>query len=155
MRTTTLLLVLLASTPALAKSWQGIDPGTSKRAQIVEKFGEPSRTATSDGKEVLAYFEKSAIKGTKQVQFRVDPATQLVERIDVFPSVAVDRDMVENTYGPPCPSGKETKAVCYVKKMTEDFRTYLVYQRSGLVVFLQEDGKQVHSFTYTTPQGAK
>ncbi len=155
MRTTTLLLVLLASTPALAKSWQGIDPGTSKRAQIVEKFGEPSRTATSDGKEVLAYFEKSAIKGTKQVQFRVDPGTQVVERIDVFPSVAVDRDMVENTYGPPCPSGKETKAVCYVKKMTEDFRTYLDYQRVGLAVFFHEDGKLVNSFTYTAPQGAK
>jgi len=155
MRTAPLLLVLLASAPALAKSWQGIDPGTSKRAQIVEKFGEPSRTATNDGKEVLAYFDKSAIKGTKQVQFRVDPATQLVERIDVFPSTVIDREMVENTYGPACPSGKETKAVCYMKKMTEDFRTYLLYQRSGLVVFLQEDGKQVHSFTYTTPQGAK
>jgi hypothetical protein len=156
MRTLPLLVVLLAAAPAVAKPWQGIEPGASKRSQVLEKFGEPSRTVTSDGKEIIAYFDKAAIKGTKQVQFRVDPASQLVERIDVFPAVVVDREAMENTYGPACPSsGKQPSTPCHLKKVTEDFRTYLLYPRLGLAIFLQEDGKTVHSLVFTTQQSAR
>src|SRR3712207_4173397 len=103
MRTPRLLPALVLaltglSLPALAKPWQGIDPGVSKRAEVLEKFGTPSRTVTQDGKEIIAYFQAEAIKGTTQAQFRVDPKTGTVERIDVFPGPVVDKDTIEASY---------------------------------------------------------
>lgn len=154
MKTIAIVAVLLAAAPAVAKPWQGIEPGQSKRDQIIQKFGEPSRVVTNEGKEIIAYLEQKAIKGTKQVQFRVDPGTQLVERIDVFPGPVIDKESVESTYGNACPaSGRQPAAPCYQKKITDDFRTYLLYPKLGLAVFLNEDGKTVHSFIFT-PQPA-
>jgi hypothetical protein len=153
MKTIAIVAVLLATAPAVAKPWQGIEPGQSKREKIIQKFGEPSRVVTSDGKEIIAYLDQKAIKGTKQVQFKVDPGTQLVERIDVFPGPVIDKESVESTYGPACPSGKASASPCYQKKLTDDFRTYLFYARLGLAVFLNEDGKTVNSFIFT-PQPA-
>lgn len=154
MKTIAIVAVLLAAAPAVAKPWQGIEPGQSKRDQVIQKFGEPSRVVTTEGKEVIAYFEQKAIKGTKQVQFKVDPGTQLVERIDVFPGPVIDKESVESTYGNACPaSGRQPAAPCYQKKITDDFRTYLLYPKLGLAVFLNEDGKTVHSFIFT-PQPA-
>jgi hypothetical protein len=156
MKTIAIVAVLLAAAPAVAKPWQGIEPGQSKREQITQKFGEPSRVVTAEGKEIIAYFDQKAIKGTKQVQFKVDPGTQLVERIDVFPGPVIDKESVESTYGPVCPSGgKAPPSPCYVKKLTDDFRTYMLYSRLGLAVFLNEDGKTVHSFIFTTQQAAR
>jgi len=155
MKIIAIIAVLLAAVPAVAKPWQGIEPGQSKREQILQKFGEPSRVVTTEGKEVIAYFEQKAIKGTKQVQFKVDSGTRVVERIDVFPGPVIDRESVESTYGPACPAGKTPSHPCYVKKLTDDFRTYLLYTRLGLAVFLNEDGKTVHSFIFTTQQAAK
>ncbi len=155
MKTIAIVAVLLAAAPAVAKPWQGIEPGQSKREQVLQKFGEPSRTVTADGKEIIAYFDQRAIKGTKQVQFKVDPGTQLVERIDVFPGPVIDKESVESTYGSACPAGKAPPGPCYQKKLTDDFRTYLLYPRLGLAVFLNEDGKTVHSFIFTTQQAAK
>jgi hypothetical protein len=153
MKTIAIVAVLLAAAPAVAKPWQGIEPGQSKRDQVIQKFGEPSRIVTNEGKEVIAYLEQKAIKGTKQVQFKVDPGTQLVERIDVFPGPVIDKESVESTYGNACPAGKAPAAPCYQKKITDDFRTYLLYPKLGLAVFLNEDGKTVHSFIFT-PQPA-
>lgn len=154
MKTIAIVAVLLAAAPAVAKPWQGIEPGQSKRDQVIQKFGEPSRVVTNEGKEIIAYLEQKAIKGTKQVQFKVDPGTQLVERIDVFPGPVIDKESVESTYGNACPaSGKQSAAPCYQKKITDDFRTYLLYPKLGLAVFLNEDGKTVHSFIFT-PQPA-
>ena len=154
MKTIALVAVLLASAPAVAKPWQGIEPGQSKKEQITQKFGEPSRVVTVEGKEIIAYFDQRAIKGTKQVQFKLDPGTQLVERIDVFPGPVIDKESVESTYGNACPSsGKATASPCYQKKLTDDFRTYMLYAKLGLAVFLNEDGKTVHSFIFT-PQPA-
>src|SRR4051794_37264753 len=116
----TTALLLLAAT-AGAKPWNGVDPGTTKREDLVKKFGEPSRAVQLEGKEVLAYFGPQAIKGTSQTQFRVDPTTQLVERIDVFPGPVIEKDAVESTYGPNCNAGGGG-AVCYFKKLTDDFR---------------------------------
>jgi hypothetical protein len=152
MKTIAIVAVLLAAAPALAKPWQGIEPGQSKREQIIQKFGEPSKVVTTEGKEIIAYLDQKAIKGTKQVQFKVDPGTHVVERIDVFPGPVIDKESVESTYGSVCPAGKAPPSPCYVKKLTEDFRTYLLYPRLGLAVFLNEDGKTVHSFIFT-PQG--
>ncbi|HYO54214.1 hypothetical protein [Archangium sp.] len=155
MKTIAIVAVLLATAPAVAKPWQGIEPGQSKREQVIQKFGEPSRVVTTDGKEVIAYFDQKAIKGTKQVQFKVDTGTQQVERIDVFPGPVVDKESVESTYGPVCPSSKASANPCYQKKLTDDFRTYLFYARLGLAVFLNEDGKTVHSLIFTPQPAAK
>jgi hypothetical protein len=156
MKTIAIVAVLLATAPAVAKPWQGIEPGQSKREQVLQKFGEPSRVVTAEGKEIIGYLDQKAIKGTKQVQFKVDPATQLVERIDIFPSPVIDQEAVEGTYGPACPtSGKAPPTPCYVKLLTDDFRTYMLYTRLGLAVFFNEDGKTVHSFIYTPQPPAK
>lgn len=143
------LLLLLALSPgALAKPWHGIEPGVSKKDEVVKKFGTPTKSLTSGGKEVLAYLQKQAIKGTKQAQFRVDPSTQVVERIDVFPGPVIDREAIEGSYGPACAKGAPTAAPCYVKKVTDDFRTYFHYPELGLAVFFNEDGKTVHSLIF-------
>ena len=117
----------------------------------MKRFGPPSKTLSVEGHQVLAYTGPSAIKGTAQAQFRVDPASGLVERIDVFPGPVVDRETVESSYGPPCPaSGAAGAANCFQKRLTEDFRTYYFYPRLGLAVFFDEDGDKVESFVFQT-----
>ena len=150
-----LLLLLLVLLPAVAraKAWSGIEPGVSRRDDVVKRFGPPSKTLTVSGKEVLAYTDGSAMKGTSQAQFRVDPATSLVERIDVFPSTVVDHETVEATFGPICPkAGAPQPAACFQKRLTDDFRTYYVYARIGLAVFFDEQDDRVQSFVYTAPR---
>ena len=157
MKTIAIVAVLLAAAPAVAKPWQGTEPGQSKREQLLQKFGEPSRVVPAEGKEILAYLDEKAIKGTKQVQFTVDPNSQVVERISVFPGPVIDKESVESTYGNACPSGKAAASgPCYQKKLTDDFRTYMLYAKLGLAVFLNEDGKTVHSLIFTLqPTGKK
>jgi hypothetical protein len=155
LRTLAISAVLLFAVPAAAKPWQGIEPGQSKREEIIQKFGGPSRIVTADNKEIIAYFSKEAIKGTTQAQFKVDVATKIVERIDVFPGPVIDKETIENSYGPACPSGPQPATPCYVKKMTDEFRTYFLYQKLGLAIFFNEDGKTVHSFIFTTLKAAK
>jgi hypothetical protein len=143
----------LLSLAALAKPWNGIDPGASHRDEVVKRFGPPNKTLTVSGKEVLAYTDATAIKGTSQAQFRIDPATGVVERIDVFPAGTIDRETVENTFGPSCArAGTPPPAACYQKKLTDDFRTYFVYARLGLAVFFEESEDRVQSFVYTAPK---
>lgn len=155
LRTTAVAALALLALPALAKPWNGIDPGVSKRAEVLEKFGTPSRTVTQDGKEIIAYFQSEAIKGTTQAQFRVDPKSGVVERIDVFPGPVVDKDTIEASYGPMCPSGKQPATPCYQKKITDDFRTYFLYPKLGVAIFFNEDGKTVQSFIFTTLKAAQ
>jgi hypothetical protein len=150
----TVALCLWASM-ASAKAWNGVDPGATKKDEVIKRFGEPSRTVQAEGKDVLAYFGPQAIKGTSQTQFRVDPTSQLVERIDVFPGPMVDKEVVESTYGPPCGSSSSSSSgPCYFKKLTDDFRTYFLYPRIGLAVFFNEDGKTVQSFIFQAPKGS-
>ncbi|WP_224245255.1 hypothetical protein [Hyalangium gracile] len=154
MRTLAVIAVLIAAVPAAAKPWQGIEPGVSKRDEVLQKFGEPSRIVPGD-KEIIAYFGKEAIKGTTQAQFKVDTATKTVERIDVFPGPVIDKETIENSYGGACPNGPQPANPCFVKKMTDEFRTYYLYQKLGLAIFFNEDGKTVHSFIFTTLKAAK
>jgi hypothetical protein len=150
-----LLTLLLLPVAAEAKAWNGIEPGVSRRDEVLKRFGPPSKTLTVSGKEVLAYTEAAAMKGTSQAQFRVDPPTGLVERIDVFPATVIDHDTVEATFGPPCPrSGPPAPTACFQKKLTDDFRTYYVYARLGLAVFFDETDDKVQSFVYTAPRPA-
>ena len=150
---TLLVALLLLAGAARAKAWNGVEPGVTRRDEVVKRFGPPSKTVTVSGKEVLAYTDSSAMKGTSQAQFRVDPGTGVVERIDVFPSTAVDHDTVEATFGPICPKpGAPQPAACFQKKLTDDFRTYYVYARIGLAVFFEESEDRVQSFVYTSPR---
>jgi hypothetical protein len=155
MRTIALVAVLIAALPAAAKPWQGIEPGVSKKDEVTQKFGEPSKMVDQAGKEILAYFGKEAIKGTTQAQFKVDSTTKIVERIDVFPGPVIDKEAIENSYGPACPNGPVPANPCFVKKVTDEFRTYYLYSKLGLAIFFNEDGKTVHSFIFTTIKAAK
>ena len=145
---------LLLASAALAKPWNGIEPGASHREDVVKKFGEPTKTVNHEGKEILAYVGPQAIRGTTETQFRIESANKLVERIDVFPGPTVDKDAVESTYGPQCPSGTTPAGPCYVKKLTDDFQTYFLYAKLGLAVFWNEDGKSVHSFVFQVQKAA-
>jgi hypothetical protein len=146
---------LLLPLVALAKPWNGIEPGVSQRDEVVKRFGPPNKTLTVSGKEVLAYTDATAIKGTSQAQFRIEPSTGVVERIDVFPSAVIDRETVENTFGPACPkAGTPPPTACFQKKLTDDFRTYFIYARLGLAVFFEESEDRVQSFVYTAPKAS-
>ncbi|HEY8209440.1 MAG TPA: hypothetical protein VIG99_18255 [Myxococcaceae bacterium] len=152
MRNALTLAALVALAPAaLAKPWNGIEPGTSKRDEVVKKFGEPSKVVKGDnGKETLAYLGEKAIKGTTQSQFKVDGTSGTVERIDVFPAPVIDKEMVESSYGAACPtSGPAPKDPCYAKKITDNFKSYFVYVKLGLAVFFKDDNKTVSSFVFT------
>jgi hypothetical protein len=149
-------LALVAAPLASARPWNGIEPGITHRDEVVKRFGQPTKTLSVEGHPVLAYTGAGAIKGTTQAQFRVDPATGLVERIDVFPGPQVDRDAVESNYGPPCPAGgPPANGACFLKKLTEDFRTYYFYPRLGLAVFFDEDGERVQSFVFQQVKPAR
>lgn len=152
MRLPLLLAALLCSATSWGRAWQGIEPGTAVRADVVRKFGEPSKVvAGKDGKEVLGYLGPRAIKGTAQTHFRTDPQTQKVERIDVFPAAVIDRETIESSYGLACPGeGVDPSGQpCYLKKVTEDFKAYLLYPSLGLAVFFKSDGKTVLSLVFT------
>ena len=159
MRNALMLATLVALGPvAQAKPWNGIEPGTSKRDEVVKKFGEPSKVVKNDARETLAYLGEKTIKGTTQAQFKLD-ANGTVERIDVFPGPVIDKEMVESNYGPACPtSGPAPRDPCYVKKMAGDnFKMYFVYVKLGLAVFFKEDNKTVGSLVFTsmTPASSK
>lgn len=150
-----MVTLLLVAAVARAKAWNGIEPGVSRRDEVVKRFGPPSKTVTVSGKEVLAYTDSAAMKGTSQAQFRVDPSTGVVDRIDVFPATVVDHETVEATFGPSCPkSGAPQPAACFQKKLTDDFRTYYIYSRIGLAVFFEENEDRVQSFVYTAARPA-
>ena len=73
----------LLSASALAKPWNGIDPGVSHRDDVVKRFGQPSKTLTvAEGS--LAYTESAAIREARRPSSG-SIGTGLVERIDVFP----------------------------------------------------------------------
>jgi len=155
MRFLTLLIAVLSASAAGAKPWNGIEPGASHREDVAKKFGEPSKTVQVETKEILAYVGPQAIKGTTEVQFKIDNGTKLVERIDVFPAPMVDREAVESTYGPACSSGSPPAPACYVKKLTDEFQTYFLYSKLGLAVFWNEDGKSVRSFVFQQPKASR
>ena len=143
------MLLKLALTLILAKPWNGITPGVSTREDVIKKFGEPTKTVNVGGRDVLAYQKDKLIKGTTQAQFKVDPKTELVERIDVFPAPVLTLPDITQAYGPECtieaPEAKDHP--CYLKRSDEK-RNYIVYGMLGLAVFFTPDGKQVQSFAF-------
>jgi hypothetical protein len=150
MRPFIILCVLSAATSALAKPWNGITPGKSKKADVIEKFGQPSKQVNAGGREVYAYLKDRAIKSTVQAQFKVDPATGVVDRIDVFPAVDVSRADVVDSYGKECPEkppAGPNAPDCFLKR-TDGKRVYYLYSALGLAIFFKEDSDQVQSMTF-------
>jgi hypothetical protein len=152
MRGTLIVSLTLLAASASARPWNGIEPGVSTREDVTKKFGDPTKVVSTEGKDVLAYLGHNAIRGTQQAQFKVNPTSQVVERIDVFPGPVIDRDAIENTYGHACAAGPGATNPCYVKKVDERFRTYFQYVKVGLVIFFNDDGKTVESFVFTAPK---
>lgn len=148
MRPAIFSVVLLAPLVGLAKPWNGVTPGKSKKVDVIEKFGTPSKQVNAGGREVFAYLKDKAIKGTVQAQFKIDPGTGLVERIDVFPAVEITRNDIVDSYGPEC-GGKEPADAppCFLKR-TDGKRVYYLYNRLGLAIFFKEDSQQVMSMAF-------
>jgi len=143
------LLIPLFALPAQAATWRGVEPGVTARAAVLKQFGEPSKVIHHKSEDLVGYFASHVIKGTRQVIFRIDTASDVVHRIDVFPATTMTRGLVENTYGPAC-SPKGPEGACYVIKL-QDTQTYLHYASQGLAVFLKSDGRTVFSFVYLPP----
>jgi hypothetical protein len=122
-----LLLALLLPAAARAKAWQGITPGSSTRADVVARFGDPSTEGDLGGRTALVYREDRAIAGTRQAQFVVGDGGVVAE-VNVFPATQLDRESVEGTYG---------KAPH--KSFTEDFRPVWIYRPLGVTVFFGKD----------------
>lgn len=141
---------LLLPALAHAKAWNGITPNETKKADVVAKFGEPSKVVKQGDKEVLAYLGKKAIAGTSQAQFTLTPAG-VVEQISVFPATRPELSEVEETYGKSCEATKAAEP-CYAKKLLDDFKTVFVYKKLGLMVFFGEDKKTVHSMVFSAPK---
>lgn len=147
------LALLLALTPllALAKPWQGINPGGgSSELDVVARFGEPSRKLTARGQLVLVYSGAQAIKGTVQAQFKCDLTTKEVQRIDVYPEPLIDIAAIEKSYGRSCESTGGTEP-CYWRKETAQKHPYFLYPKLGLAIFFKEDDKTVLSFAFLPP----
>lgn len=145
-------LFVLAPWVALAKPWQGIIPGGgSSEFDVIGKFGEPSKRVTAHGQSVLVFSGPKAIKGTIQAQFKCDPATKEVLRIDVYPQPVIDVDAIERSYGKSC---EATAAVepCYWRKETAQKHPYFLYAKLGLAIFFKDDDKTVLSFAFLPPQ---
>lgn len=145
--------LVLVSFSALAKPWQGVTPGPGGTTciDVVFKFGEPSKRTTAKGQEVLVYAGAQAIKGTVQAQFKCDPTTKAVARIDVYPEPVLLIDAIEESYGKSC---EATKAVepCYWRKETAQKHLYVLYAKLGLAIFFKPDAKTVLSFSFLPPQ---
>lgn len=146
--TRTLALTLcLAALCAEARPWNGITPGKSTKADVIEKFGAPSKQLNTGGREVYAYLKDKAIKGTVQAQFKVNPQSGVVDRIDVFPAVEVAREDIVDSYGPECTGKEEKDAPCFFKR-TDGKKVYYLYQSLGLAIFFKEDAPVVLSMTF-------
>ena len=123
-----LALVLAFPGAALARSWQGITPGSSTQADVVARFGEPSTKGKLEGRSALVYRGEQAIAGTRQAQFLVGDDGRVAE-INVFPVSPLEKEAVLGTFG------KEPQ-----KTFTDDFRTVWLYRPIGVVVFFGKDG---------------
>lgn len=147
------LLVLLALAPgsALGKPWQGIIPGGgSSELDVIGKFGEPTRRLSARGQTVLVFSGLQAIKGTVQAQFKCDPSTKEVQRIDVYPEPVIDVSAIEKSYGKSCEATGGAEP-CYWRKETPQKRPYFLYPKLGLAIFFKEDDKTVLSFSFLPP----
>ncbi len=145
-------LLAFTSLMAFAKPWQGILPGGgSSEIDVIGKFGEPSKRVSARGQSVLVYSGLQAIKGTVQAQFKCDPATKEVQRIDVYPEPVIDLAAIEKSYGKSCEASGGSEP-CYFRKDTAQKHPYFLYPKLGLAIFFKDDQSTVLSFAFLPPQ---
>jgi hypothetical protein len=149
------LLLLVLPALSLAKPWQGITPGGGvSDLDVIGKFGEPTKRVSARGQTVLVYSGLQAIKGTVQAQFKCDPATKEVQRIDVYPEPVIDVSAIERSYGRSCEATGDEEP-CYHRKQTAQKHPYFLYSKLGLAIFFKDDDKTVLSFAFLpTPPSA-
>ena len=137
-----LLFVCLLTSSVFAKAWNEMVPGSTKKADVIARFGAPSKDVNRGGElsKGIIYQGKQAIDGTKQAQFFFDDSDVLLQ-IHVFPKATVKREQIIQTHG----NGFE-------EKLTDSFKTYLQYRKDGLVVYFQEGTDAVASLIYQKPQ---
>jgi hypothetical protein len=140
-----IVLGMLIGPPAQALSWKGIEPGTSTRADVVAAFGAPSRTVESGGTDILAYLGAQALEGARQAHFRIDRATSVVQRVDIFPAPTLPLNRLDTLYGPPCGAGGPSQQPCY-QPAPKKAHQY-VYPQTGLLVHMEPDGQTVKVLT--------
>ena len=109
------------------------------------KFGEPTKRVNARGQIVLVFSGLQAIKGTVQAQFKCDPTTKEVQRIDVYPEPVIDVAAIERSYGRSCEP-------CYWRKETAQKHPYFLYSKLGLAIFFKDDDKTVLSFAFLPAQ---
>ncbi len=139
------LLALVAGlcflpTTALARPWHGLVPGTSQKAEVVKKFGSPTRELPMTARYAggLVYQSKDANDyGAEEAQFFFDAQGKLTE-IFVFPMVALKRDDIIKAYG-----------ASFEERRTDDFRLYFIYKADGFVVFFDKDNESVYQLQFT------
>lgn len=133
-------LALLLPAGALAKPWHSLTPGTTQKAEVLKKFGAPTRelptTVTYDSGFI--YQSKAAqAHGAEEAQFFFDAQGKLTS-IFVFPAVALRRDDVIKAYG-----------TAYEERRTDDFRLYFQYRADGFIVFFDKDNESVYQLQFT------
>ena len=139
------LAVALLPALAQAKSWHGLNPGTSSKTEVIKKFGSPTRelTLTPRYDSGLVFQGKAAQEhGAEEAQFFFDGQGKLTE-IFVFPAVALRRDDIIKAYG-----------TAYEERRTDDFRLYFMYRAEGFVVFYDKDNESVFQLQFTPTTGS-
>ncbi len=144
-----MVLVVLASwsRAALAKPWNGLDPGVASVIDVIGKFGEPGKRVTLKGKDVLVYSGDRALKGAVQVQFKVDPKSQTVERIDLYPEPVITSAQIQKSYGEACAAHGPVEP-CFYSRETPTKHRYFLYLKLGLAIFFKDDNETVKSFSF-------
>ena len=128
-----------------------IDESLSIRLKLVAAGKYSGAYANARGQMVLVYSGPQAIKGTVQAQFKLDPATREIQRIDVYPEPVIDVAAIEKSYGKSCETTAGAEP-CYWKKDTAQKHPYFLYPKVGLAIFFKEDDKTVLSFAFLPPQ---
>jgi hypothetical protein len=117
--------------------WKEIEPGISRREDVVNRFGLPNAIFTVSDPEVLGYADSAKMKGTLKVNFIVDPATAVVQEIHVYPAPAIKHGTIESHLGPECPEARAPQpTACFQRAAGPD---RYVYSRLNLEVFFERD----------------
>lgn len=145
------LLGCLAPALAGAEGWRGIEPGVSRRDDVVAAWGQPASTEIQRGREVLTYAAWTGTEGARLVNVLLEAGGDTVASITVLPDHDMDRNEVEHRFGPRCPA-QPGSSNCYQTRLTQDFRTQLFYPRLGVSVFFNDKGTAVQSLVFQAPR---
>ena len=134
------MLSLFASTVP-AKPWKGVEPGKTSRAQVIRKFGKPTKEFSKGGKlsDGINYQGDAAIEGSLEANFYFDK-NGILSRIDVFPSKEIKKADIIRVYGKK-----------YTERVTDKGFVFFNYWRKGMVIFFGKDNDKVHSVMFIEP----